>query len=79
MLGSDVENGELPDDMELLGKTIEDIKRNVVEQEPVAVNEVDFTIPEDLAKIVHRMMRKDINKRYRQIKNVLFALKKNLI
>jgi serine/threonine protein kinase len=61
------------------GKNIEEIKKNIVEQEPTPINQVDYTIPEDLTKIVHRMIRKDAQKRYAEIKNVLFALKKILL
>ncbi len=61
------------------GKTVEDIRQNVLEQEPKPIQEHDFTIPEALAKIVHRMLRKDPEKRYREIKTVLFALKKILL
>ncbi|NUM36209.1 MAG: serine/threonine protein kinase [Candidatus Brocadiae bacterium] len=61
------------------GKTLEEIKENCMSQEPTPIQEVDFTIPEDLAKIVHRMMRKDPQKRYPEIKNVLIALRKILI
>ncbi|HON44276.1 MAG: serine/threonine protein kinase [Planctomycetes bacterium] len=61
------------------GKTIEEIKVNVVEQEPTPIQDIDFTIPEPLAKIVHRMMRKDPAKRYPDIRRILFALKKILV
>ncbi len=61
------------------GKTLEEIRENVFQQEPAPIQEIDFTIPEDLAKIVHRMMRKDPQKRYPEIKNVLIALRKILI
>ena len=61
------------------GKTVEEISKNILQQEPKPITEIDFTIPEDLAKIVHRMLRKDYNKRYKEMKNVLFALRKILI
>lgn len=61
------------------GKTLDEIKENVVNQEPTPISEIDFTIPDGLAKIVHRMMRKDPQKRYPEIKNVLIALRKILI
>lgn len=61
------------------GKSIEEICHNVLETDPTPMQEIDFTIPEDLSKIVHRMIRKDPAKRYKEIKNVLFALRKILI
>lgn len=61
------------------GKTVEEIRKNILEQEPMPISERDFTIPEELAKIVHRMLRKDPSKRYPEIKNVLFALHKIMI
>jgi hypothetical protein len=61
------------------GKIVEDIRKNILEQEPTAISERDFTIPEELAKIVHRMLRKDPAKRYPEVKNVLFALHKILL
>ena len=63
----------------VLGKTLDEIRKNVLEQEPVPICNQDFTIPEELAKIVHRMLRKDPAKRYPEIKNVLFALHKILL
>ncbi len=61
------------------GKSLEEIRKNIFEQEPASITDIDFTIPEDLAKIVHRMIRKDVKKRYPEIKNVLVALRKILI
>lgn len=61
------------------GKTLEEIRHKIIEDEPLPVNEIDFTIPEDLAKIISRMMRKNPKKRYKEMRNVLFALKKILI
>lgn len=60
------------------GKTIDEIKQNILEQEPTPIQELDYTIPEKLAKIVQRMIRKDRSKRYADMKKVLFALKKVL-
>ncbi|WP_372370092.1 serine/threonine protein kinase [Candidatus Uabimicrobium sp. HlEnr_7] len=61
------------------GKSIEDIKTSIINNDPTPITSIDFTIPEKLAKIVHRMIRKDPKKRYREIKNLMFALKRILI
>ena len=61
------------------GKTVDEIKKGILEQEPTPIHELDHTIPEDLSKIVRRMLRKDPQKRYPEIKNVIFALKKILL
>ncbi len=61
------------------GKTVDEIRQNVLQEEPANIKDVDHTIPDDVAKIVHRMLRKDPVKRYPEIKNVLFALKKILL
>lgn len=61
------------------GKTLDEIRENAFSQEPTPIQEIDFTIPEDIAKIIHRMIRKDPQKRYPEIKNVLIALRKILI
>lgn len=61
------------------GKTIDEIKKSIIEREPKDITAIDFTIPEKLAKIVHRMIRKNPKKRYREIKNLMFALKRILI
>lgn len=63
----------------IAGKTLEEIRQNILQEEPKPISDVDFTIPEALTKIVHRMLRKDSSKRYQEISKVLFALKKILV
>ncbi len=60
------------------GETPAEIIDNLVNGEPVSVQEIDYTISDDIAKLCRRMMHKDPAKRYMSMDMVVKAIDKIL-
>ncbi|MDP7035183.1 MAG: serine/threonine-protein kinase [Planctomycetota bacterium] len=58
------------------GNSPGEILHKVAHEEPEPLEEIDFTIPEEVVRICQRMMAKDLNRRYREMGMVVKAFEK---